>query len=87
MARLRPRFAQLMAVVRFLFLGHPSTARAIAEPDPAAAGRLLDEAIVESVYGFSRATEHQDDLFESVMRTFERAELHSLRHGLALLRF
>jgi lysine-N-methylase len=76
-----------VAVLRFLLLGHPDFARAASEPDAAAASRLLDGAIVECAYGLARNVEQRDGTMDGVMQTFERARLHSLAHGMSLLRF
>lgn len=87
-------FAQVVAlrvaVLRFLLLGHGRTdeaRRALGAGLGAEAERLFDEAVVECAFGMTRAIEHQDQLVDGVMQTFERERLTGLFHGLALVRF
>src|SRR5207248_2020948 len=61
----------LAALLRLLLLGHPTLATAAALPTAEGRARALDAALVEVVYKFSRAIEHDADFVRRLHRSLD----------------
>ncbi|MET0342426.1 MAG: flagellin lysine-N-methylase [Polyangiales bacterium] len=76
----------LLAAIRFMVLGHPllaETAGLRSEQQ----GELVDRALVEIVFRFSRTFEHGPNLLETMREDLEKKKLVTLAHAVSLARF
>ena len=76
-----------LAVLRFLFHGHPGVVALAAADDPEAAMPELDRIAVEIVYRFSRAFDHDVGFQEAIYRALVEQELLRFDVVPRLLRF
>ncbi len=73
-------------VLRFLLLGHPRLIAAAQAPEPERA-LALDHAVVETVWAFSRAFEHDPNFTENLKRELAGSNMISLAHASCLIAF
>ena len=74
-------------LLRFLLIGHPLTAASMEEPDHDKRLALFDRAAVSVFYTYSRAMEHNADIWKSITADMKDHKLQSLAHCLHLLKF
>jgi lysine-N-methylase len=74
-----------IAVLRFLLIGHPDTARAAMAADPARLAAILDPVAVEVFQAFARAVQHDGQLTYRIVESLEAQQMQTLAHSVNLL--
>ncbi|HEX5661664.1 MAG TPA: flagellin lysine-N-methylase [Polyangiales bacterium] len=75
-----------LCVLRFTLLGHPLLIAAAQAPEPERA-LALDKAVVDTVYNFSRAFEHDGQFIKHLKEQLATSNLITLAHASCLISF